>query len=352
MGGCHSRFFREPNGDYLGRPGGQVNVFFAFAPLPDYHLTPAERHPSSAFPSSASSVSAMTTDPVALARLRRQIDEIDDQIHDLMMRRAQVVVEIGAAKAGGPLVRPAREAEILRRLVKRNRLLPATALVRIWREMIVAMTSLEGPLSVAVYLPDNDPGFWDLARDYYGATVPLARHRTPGAVLRAVTEQPGLIGILPFPREGEAEPWWRHLATDEGESLPRIIARLPFLSGRGRDALVVARVPSEASGDDRSLVVLELAQLQSRTHLLGLTKGAGLAARFITAEPGHGDAPERLHLFDMAGFLGPSDAKLAQLAADSQGQIRRAIPIGSYAVPIEDKAKRRAAPAESAPAGS
>jgi chorismate mutase / prephenate dehydratase len=84
----------------------------------------------------------MTTDTVALARLRRQIDEIDDQIHDLMMRRAQIVVEIGTAKGTGPMVRPGREAEILRRLVKRNRLLPATALVRIWREMIVAMTSL------------------------------------------------------------------------------------------------------------------------------------------------------------------------------------------------------------------
>jgi chorismate mutase / prephenate dehydratase len=294
----------------------------------------------------------MTTDTVALARLRRQIDEIDDQIHDLMMRRAQIVVEIGTAKGTGPMVRPGREAEILRRLVKRNRLLPATALVRIWREMIVAMTSLEGPVSVAVYLPDNDPGFWDLARDYYGATVPLARHRNPGAILRAVTEEPGLIGILPFPREGEAGPWWRHLATDEGESLPRIIARLPFLSGHGRDALVVARLPCEASGDDRTLVVLELAEVQSRTHLLALTKHAGLSARFITAEPGHGDGAERLHLFDMAGFLEPADAKLAKLVEDSQGQIRRAIPIGSYAVPIEDKPKRRAAQVEPAPAGS
>src|SRR5205814_4008424 len=142
-------------------------------------------------------------------------------VHGLVMCRAEIVVEVGAGKAAGPMGRPAREAEILRRLVKRNRLLPTAGLVRIWREMIVAMTSLEGPLSVAVYLPDNDPGYWDLARDYYGATVPLVRHRTPGAVLRAVSDEAGLIGILPFPREGEAEPWWRHLAGGPGDSLPR-----------------------------------------------------------------------------------------------------------------------------------
>ena len=294
----------------------------------------------------------MTTDSVALARLRRQIDEIDDQIHDLMMRRAQIVLEVGAAKGTGPTVRPGREAEILRRLVKRNRLLPTTALVRIWREIIVAMSSLQGPVSVAVYLPGNDPGFWDLARDYYGATVPLARHRTPGAVLRAVTEHPGLLGILPLPREGEAEPWWRHLATDEGESLPRIIARLPFLAGRGRDAVVVARLPTDASGEDRSFVVLELAEDVSRTNLLSLIKHAGLAARFVTSAPALGEGSDKLHLFDMAGVVAAADSRLANLVADNQAQIRRAIPIGCYAVPIEEKPRLRAAQAEAAPAGS
>jgi chorismate mutase len=289
----------------------------------------------------------MTTNDVALSNLRRQIDEIDDQIHDLMMRRAAIVVDVAAVKGAGPLIRPAREAEILRRLVKRNKLLPVAALVRIWREMIVAMTTLQGPVSVAVYLPDNDGGYWDLARDYYGATVPLAAHQNPGAVLRAVSEQTGLIGILPWPREGDAEPWWRHLASQEG-SLPRIVARLPFLTGHGRDALVVARLPSDASGDDRSLVTIEPMGELSRTNLLSLTKRAGLSARYITSAQGLGD-PERLHLFDVAGFIDGQDPRLAKLAEENPQQIRRAVAIGTYAVPIEEKPKRRSASAEPAP---
>lgn len=294
----------------------------------------------------------MTTNDVALSILRRQIDEIDDQIHDLMMRRAAIVVEVGALKGTGPLIRPAREAEILRRLVKRNKLLPTAALVRIWRELIVAMTSLEGPVSVAVYLPDNDGGYWDLARDYYGATVPIAAHQSPGAVLRAVSDNPGMIGILPWPREGDADPWWRHLASQEG-ALPRIVARLPFLTGRGRDALVVAPLPCEPSGDDRTLVTLESMGELSRTNLLSLTKRAGFSARYLTSAPGVGE-PERLHLFDVAGFLDGQDPRLTKLVDENSQQIRRAVAIGTYAVPIEEKPKRRtpaAEPTPTAPAG-
>jgi chorismate mutase len=289
----------------------------------------------------------MTTNDVALSNLRRQIDEIDDQIHDLMMRRAEIVIEVGKVKGPGPMVRPAREAEILRRLVKRNKLLPVAALLRIWREMIVALTSLEGPISVAVYLPDNDGGYWDLARDYYGATVPLAAHQSPGAVLRAVSDQPGLIGILPWPREDDADPWWRHLSSHE-DGLPRIVARLPFITGRGRDALVVAQLPSSPSGDDRSLMTVEIEGELSRTNLLSVTKHAGFAARYITSAPGMGDK-ERVHLFDVAGFVAGQDPRLAKLVEDNAPHVRRAVVIGTYATPIEEKPKRRPPTAEPAP---
>ena len=33
--------------------------------------------------------------------LRRQIDEIDNKLHDLLMRRADVAAQVGAVKANG-----------------------------------------------------------------------------------------------------------------------------------------------------------------------------------------------------------------------------------------------------------
>ena len=40
----------------------------------------------------------MSASPPSLEELRREIDEIDDAIHDLLMRRAQVVEQVGIAK--------------------------------------------------------------------------------------------------------------------------------------------------------------------------------------------------------------------------------------------------------------
>lgn len=77
----------------------------------------------------------MTSSDATLQSLRRQIDRIDDQLHDLIMARAALVEQVAAAKpdSGVPL-RPGREAEILRRLIARHAgRFPKGALVRIWR---------------------------------------------------------------------------------------------------------------------------------------------------------------------------------------------------------------------------
>ncbi|MGH6962751.1 MAG: chorismate mutase, partial [Dongiaceae bacterium] len=67
----------------------------------------------------------MPTVDATIDDLRRQIDEIDRSLHDLLMRRSDVAAQIGALKnnggnrqAGG-FFRPGREAAVLRRLVQR-----------------------------------------------------------------------------------------------------------------------------------------------------------------------------------------------------------------------------------------
>ncbi len=67
-----------------------------------------------------------------LAALRREIDSVDTQLHDLLMQRTELAVKVGEVKAkaqpigrtpseGSKFVRPAREAKILRRLIGRHR---------------------------------------------------------------------------------------------------------------------------------------------------------------------------------------------------------------------------------------
>src|SRR5579885_707505 len=132
----------------------------------------------------------MSATPSDLADLRRQLDEIDDRMHDLLIERAEIVAQVAARKAGGAgaFYQPAREAQILRRLVARHHGgLPAAAVVRIWREMLAATVRLETPFAVAVFAPAEAQGYWDLARDHYGSHAPLTAYRSPGQVIRAVS---------------------------------------------------------------------------------------------------------------------------------------------------------------------
>src|ERR1700758_2896810 len=91
-----------------------------------------------------------------LADLRRRIDAIDDQMHDLLMERAEIVAQVAASKRGGDVAfyQPAREAQILRRLAARHHgILPVAPVLRIWREMLAATVRLETPFAVAVFVP-------------------------------------------------------------------------------------------------------------------------------------------------------------------------------------------------------
>jgi chorismate mutase len=57
----------------------------------------------------------------SLDALRREIDAIDESLHDLIMRRTTVVEQVRDLKRGHKVkIRPAREAEILYRLASRH----------------------------------------------------------------------------------------------------------------------------------------------------------------------------------------------------------------------------------------
>ncbi len=58
---------------------------------------------------------------MSLEELRKKIDQIDERLIELMNERAQVVIEIGKAKSGGPVYAPDREKKVLARLTELNK---------------------------------------------------------------------------------------------------------------------------------------------------------------------------------------------------------------------------------------
>ena len=80
-----------------------------------------------------------------------EIIEIDQQIHDLLMRRATLLREPAhaarPAAAGAVLLRPGEDAATVRRIVDRHKGdFPLRAVVRIWREILTASLSAEAQL--------------------------------------------------------------------------------------------------------------------------------------------------------------------------------------------------------------
>lgn len=278
----------------------------------------------------------------SLDALRKEIDEIDSDLHDLLMRRSEVTAEVGRAKRAsgvtGQFLRPGREALVLRRLVERHQgSFPKAVLVRLWREIFAAATAQQGAFAICVLSGKGGEGLRDLARDHFGSLTPIAEQGSALRVIHAVIEGEAQVGILPLPEDG-TDPWWGHLL-GSGAPPPRIIARLPFAApprngeGRSHDrrALAIGYCEMEETGDDRSFLIVESAQEISRSSLRGKLESAGFAVvEMLWAE----ESPDRwLHLVEVEGCVFPDDSRLAALAEDAQ-EIRQARSAGGYAVPL------------------
>ncbi len=286
----------------------------------------------------------------SLEQLRQEIDGIDDRIHDLIMDRTEVIKQVRELKRGQPVkIRPAREARILYRLIERHRgPFPKQELVRIWRELIVATLSFEGPFSVAVYMPETETssgpegdrrsGRWGMARDQYGSFTPMTGHVSAHRVIEAVYSHEASVGILPLPQRNEEDPWWPHLTTP-GDNTPKIIARLPFSGHPGgrsgaMEALVICTAIQEPSGRDRTYLTIEVEGDHSLGRLSDALTEAALPPLFTSARQHHIQPDSRLYLAEVDGFVLEDDRRLQRLAEilkDGNPHIRS---IGSYGIPL------------------
>jgi len=278
----------------------------------------------------------MTERNIALERARQEIDEIDTAIHDLILRRTEVVAEVGRAKGGTSTANfaPGREAKVIRRRMDHHKgSFPRVAISRIWREMISVFAAMQGPLVVAAYADGDDQGCWDLARDQYGCHDRMMSLSSIRGVIAQVFSRDAAVGVVPVPvNDGSVDCWWRSLCVADA---PRVVQRLPFVNGSNArngaiDAFAVSHVLLDDSGDDRSLIVIETSEQMHQDTLRTLLEKAGLSAESIVSR--HEDV--WVHLADVAGFLTTDGPELKML--EGEEAILRACSIGGYAVPVTD----------------
>jgi chorismate mutase len=185
-----------------------------------------------------------------LADLRREIDRIDEAMHRLLMERGEIIDRLIAVKRSeeaGSAFRPAREAEMMRRLVERHRgILPLDTAESIWRVIIATFTYVQAPFSVHADLSAGEAVMRDSARFHFGFTVPFVAHVGAAGAVAAVAESKGDLGLIPAFAVAGAGAWWTSL---EFDAAPKIIARLPFVERADHPAALPVFVISRAAAD-------------------------------------------------------------------------------------------------------
>jgi chorismate mutase/prephenate dehydratase len=276
-----------------------------------------------------------------LPALRQALDVLDDRILDLLMQRAAIVERVATTKRGGPL-RPGREAAIIRRLLGRHEgALPRYAIARIWREIFASSVAQQQSVLVAVCDPAMDGRFAAAAREHLGALTPLRVYRGAAQAIGEVVEGRAGVAILPLPGEGAAEgaagpEWWPGLLQQHHKGRIHVVARLPFWRSRPEgapavQALVIASSPADPSGDDISLIALEMEAQISRVSLAQTLTTAGFKPLSILLNRPPG-APVAQLLVEVEGFVALDDPRLARIG----GLQAPPLVVGAYAIGITE----------------
>ena len=258
-----------------------------------------------------------------LTDLRVEIDEVDRQIHRLLIKRAELSHQVGDLKteAGLPIVNAAREAEVVRALINRHAGdLPMASLIAIWRELIGASVQIQQVTPVVIAGGGNDAVAMDLARSYFGSATPIEIVASSLNALSRLRDGSAGFVVLPWPDDEDAQSWWPHLVQDGGPAI-RIVARLPYDEGVVNPAIdhearyiIVGDVPYFSSGNDHSFVCMNLVGEISRSRLNSLFDEAGLG---IVALHRRGDG---LHLIEVSDYVDDTHAGMKKLVS-SLGEV-------------------------------
>lgn len=142
-----------------------------------------------------------------LAELRKQIDAIDDQILELLNRRARCAQQVAETKLAAGEVdcfyRPEREAEVLRRIIGNNAgPLGNEAVVRFFRELMSECLALEKPLTVAFLGPEGT-FTQQAAYKHFGHAVKVTPLPAIDEIFRAVESGACQFGVVPVENSTE-----------------------------------------------------------------------------------------------------------------------------------------------------
>jgi chorismate mutase len=263
-------------------------------------------------------MTAVPTD-TALEDVRREIDDIDAGLLDLLAKRIAASARVRQVKtrsgtlASSP-IRPAREALILRRLMalKPPDVTP-DLLVRLWRVILTSSTLAQAPVTAHVSESLDVSGrLRTLVGDHFCAT-PVIVHPDEISVLANVATHPGDVGAV-----ASGSDWAMQFSAGL-TGTASIMAVLPVLKDSAEpELLVVGHAAAQPTGDDETIVILDepMPQIGALPVRWSVRSGAK-------------------HVAGLEGFLSENDGVLAELMRSHATLGLRVA--GRYPSPIEVK---------------
>lgn len=209
-----------------------------------------------------------------LENFRESIDAIDQQLFELILKRADIVKQVGELKDEHDQthvkIRPAREARQLKKIYEqfKDSPFPEASALMIWRHLINGSLMVESPLRVqTLHAPQALP---DYAREYFGCYADLHYAADSQTLLNRLDNNEIDIAIFPMPTMDSRDFWWHNLARDENKL--KIFLEFPYLPTAcvrdGSRALAVSKVAAEVPNEhSHTILILEFSPDVNPLHL-------------------------------------------------------------------------------------
>ena len=197
-----------------------------------------------------------------LSLIRKKIDRIDNKIHDLIMTRAELVLDVVKEKRSENfkdiiIYRPAREHEILVRLIKRHKgNISIISLISIWRNLISTYISIQGELKL-IFTNNID----NIVNSHFTSEIKKIKKNNSTSCLKGLIENKAHIAILPFPNK--YNDWWSKLNNFKGIN---IVGSLSEGFYGKTSALILSKQKIEYSSNNVALYTLKINSKNTRAY--------------------------------------------------------------------------------------
>jgi chorismate mutase len=195
----------------------------------------------------------------ALQALRQELDDVDDALLALLAKRFAVTAQVKSFKRAthttstSPL-RPAREAQILRRLLTKAKIdgLNQDMVLRMWRAILTQSSFEQAPMTIHVAKKTAAGIATRLRlRDHF-PNLPIEEWRDDAQALMQVNAGPGDVCVV----ETDG-PWLETFATGQAGTA-QVIGALPVMAeDKMPKLLLIGNAPQEATGRDETLLITQ-----------------------------------------------------------------------------------------------